>query len=996
MIDQLEKLTDETVLETYRSYLDSYLEGDTEQVASLLHPDFRLVNQAGQGEPLTKAQYLERVKNEAETLAENIQLHNRQEQVYSFGDQVVLSVLAEVFVRSQGDWSRQSTFRATLLLQKSDDKWLIMHQHGFLPNTGTPPAETADLKKALEQKEQELRIEAALERVRTRSMAMQNSSELQGVVSAVFANLKGLGIKLDVVTLIIIHEEERLLELWLAASGFDFAQKIDVHYFDHPVNEPYFQGRASNQEIVTASFSKELKDDYFKRMFAETNLKYLPKERKEHVMQGSGYDISIAFGENTSIQMNNYYGEKNSEQDLEILKRFARVFDQTYTRFLDLQKAEQQAREAEIEAALERVRGNALGMRRSTEMGQVTQAVFKELSQLGLTPIRFGIGLVNEEEEVAEIWITLLRDNKLANIKGELPLQQSHPLLAKILAVWQEQGTPFVYRLSGQELVDYYRHLSESHYEVAERSNSSLLKPTDPQYLIYIPYLEGGIFTFVKSEPEPSHIALLSRFNEVFHLTYTRYWDLKHSEERARETLRQASIDRVRAEIASMRSADDLKHITPLIWRELQSLGVPFFRCGVFIINENDNTMNTYISNPDGKTLATLHLSFDSTPLAQLAAGFWQKQQVYITQWSQDQYNAWVRSLVERGYIESEESFNGGQAPPESLALHFIPFKQGMLYFGSKQQLKTSQINETLGLAQAFEVAYARYEDFHQLEQAKSRLEQTLQELQATQAQLIQQEKLASLGQLTAGIAHEIKNPLNFVNNFSDLSIELIDEALEELSEKSIQKETEEAREILNDVKENLKKIYHHGNRADGIVKSMLMHSRGGGGAAEPTDLNRLVKEYVNLAFHGMRAGKNPMNVKINYALDEAIGKVELMVEDFSRVILNLCNNAFDAMRGKKMILDNSENYLPTLTVVTKKDGEQVQVSVEDNGPGIPDEIKDKILQPFFTTKKGTEGTGLGLSITHDIIKSHKGRIDIKTGNGSFTRFDIQLPIHQK
>ncbi len=269
-------------------------------------------------------------------------------------------------------------------------------------------------------------------------------------------------------------------------------------------------------------------------------------------------------------------------------------------------------------------------------------------------------------------------------------------------------------------------------------------------------------------------------------------------------------------------------------------------------------------------------------------------------------------------------------------------------------------------------------------------LETAIQTIKETQDQLLQQEKLASLGQLTAGIAHEIKNPLNFVNNFSELSEDFIEEIEEELEKTADSSEKENIKELLEDVKSNLGKIRHHGSRADSIVKSMLMHSRGGTGTVEPTDLNALIKEYSNLAFHGMRANKNPINVDIKLDLDETIGLITLNAEDFSRVILNLIKNAFDAMRDKISMVGS--DYKAKLEIRTKNLPNRVLVDVEDNGPGVPEGLRDKLLMPFFTTKKGTEGTGLGLSITHDIIKSHRGTLEIESTVGQFTRFRIELP----
>jgi signal transduction histidine kinase/streptogramin lyase len=281
-------------------------------------------------------------------------------------------------------------------------------------------------------------------------------------------------------------------------------------------------------------------------------------------------------------------------------------------------------------------------------------------------------------------------------------------------------------------------------------------------------------------------------------------------------------------------------------------------------------------------------------------------------------------------------------------------------------------------------------EQARKIEAAYHELEKTHEQLKSAQEQLVQQEKLASLGQLTAGIAHEIKNPLNFVNNFSELSIELLEEAKEEVKE-MLTADSHQLTAILDDIEINLRKIHEHGGRADGIVKSMLLHSRGGSGKMDSTDLNALVQEYSNLAFHGMRAGKEPINVDIELELDDSIGDVKLIAEDFSRVILNLCNNAFDAMR-EKLKSEDSDGYDPKLTVRTRKTVNGVTLDIVDNGPGIPDSVKDKIMQPFFTTKKGKQGTGLGLSITNDIVKAHGGTMKILNNRDQGTTFVIMLP----
>jgi signal transduction histidine kinase/ligand-binding sensor domain-containing protein len=273
-----------------------------------------------------------------------------------------------------------------------------------------------------------------------------------------------------------------------------------------------------------------------------------------------------------------------------------------------------------------------------------------------------------------------------------------------------------------------------------------------------------------------------------------------------------------------------------------------------------------------------------------------------------------------------------------------------------------------------------------ELDQAKE-VEKAYTELKATQTQLIQSEKMASLGELTAGIAHEIQNPLNFVNNFSEVSNELIDEMTEELDKGEI----EEAKGISKDIKQNLEKIIHHGKRADGIVKGMLQHSRASSDKKEPTDLNTLADEYLRLAYHGLRAKDKSFNAQLVTDFDESISEINMIPQDIGRVILNLLTNAFYAVRQKAK--ENVKNYDPTVSITTKKSKDMVILEVKDNGYGIPDTVKQKIFQPFFTTKPAGQGTGLGLSMSYDIVtKGHGGKLMVETTEGKGTTFTIVLP----
>ncbi len=272
------------------------------------------------------------------------------------------------------------------------------------------------------------------------------------------------------------------------------------------------------------------------------------------------------------------------------------------------------------------------------------------------------------------------------------------------------------------------------------------------------------------------------------------------------------------------------------------------------------------------------------------------------------------------------------------------------------------------------------------LQQQKEKVESTLTELKSTQAQLIQSEKMASLGEFTAGIAHEIQNPLNFVNNFSEVNTELIDELEQEIDKGNF----DDIKIIAKDLKDNEQKILHHGKRADSIVKGMLQHSRVSTGQKEPTDINALADEYLRLSHHGMRAKDKNFNATLKTDFDSTIGKINVVPQDIGRVLLNLYNNAFYAVSEKKK--QAVDNYEPAISVGTKKINDKVEIKVSDNGNGIPQKILDKIFQPFFTTKPTGQGTGLGLSLSYDIIKAHGGDIKVETKEGEGSEFIIRLP----
>jgi signal transduction histidine kinase len=314
--------------------------------------------------------------------------------------------------------------------------------------------------------------------------------------------------------------------------------------------------------------------------------------------------------------------------------------------------------------------------------------------------------------------------------------------------------------------------------------------------------------------------------------------------------------------------------------------------------------------------------------------------------------------------------------------------------------LRRSEIHpfseEQIRLLQTFAdqavIAIGNVRLFEQVQERTRELSKSLEDLRAAQERLVQTEKLASLGHLTAGIAHEIKNPLNFVNNFSALSAELIDEMKDVLSKISLGNDKrEELDEITGMLKSNLEKVVQHGKRADSIVKNMLQHSREGSGENRSADINAIVDESLNLAYHGARAEKAGFSIVLRRELDPSVGAADIYPQEITRVLLNLISNGFYAATKRKE--EAGDGFEPTLSAMTKNLGERVEIRIRDNGTGIPEQVRAKIFNPFFTTKPSGEGTGLGLSMSHDIIvKQHGGSIDVETEAGLFTEFKIILP----
>jgi signal transduction histidine kinase len=853
-----------------------------------------------------------------------------------------------------------------------------------------------DLQKA-EAQAREAQIEASLERLRSKTMAMHNSHDVGESVATMFDELARLEVKTKRCG-VLIHGNPVNTEVWTARSNPEGKAALIIGHLDMTVH-PLLSGARNSWLNKESSFSYVLEGEDIKNYFRAINdTKTYPHHFNIRTLPPKEFHSDFHFRDGSIFA---FTAEPIPAEALLIFNRFASVFGQTYRRFLDLQKAEAQAREAQIEAALERVRSKAMAMHNSEDLNATIAAFYRELEQFSITPRRCGVGLL-QKNRVAELsTMNTMEHGNSIEIIGILKME-GHWVLDGVYDNWilQKEFHPV---LRGNEIKEY-NQLLRPQVAFPEYPNDSA------QFGYFFFFPEGGVYAWTEKEMKEDELNIYRRFTRVLSLTYKRYKDLKDAEANALEAVRRASLDRVRAEIASMRTVDDLQRITPIIWHELTSLGVPFVRCGVFIIEEATEHIQVHLSSPDGSALGALDLPFNSSELTLNSVNHWRQGIIFKTHWNKQEFLNFMQSMIKLGQISNPETYQGAAQPPESLHLHFVPFKQGMLYVGNTFPLEKEALELVKALAESFSIAYARYEDFSQLELAKNQIEKTFTELKAAQAQLIQAEKMASLGELTAGIAHEIQNPLNFVNNFSEISNELMDEMKEELEESSRQyaagsmqsgeEKLKIAEEIAGDIKQNLEKINHHGKRAADIVKGMLQHSRTSSGQKEPTDINALSDEYLRLAYHGLRAKDKSFNADFKTDFDPNLPKINVIPQDFGRVLLNLINNAFYAVGAhpppKGGIKERGTDYKPTVIVRTSSwnppsGGRGASISVIDNGPGIPAHIVDKIFQPFFTTKPTGQGTGLGLSLSYDIVKAHGGELKVDSQEGIGTVFSVIL-----
>ncbi|MFC7357794.1 ATP-binding protein [Jejudonia soesokkakensis] len=854
-----------------------------------------------------------------------------------------------------------------------------------------------DLQKA-ETQVRKAQIEAALERTRTQSMLMQRSEELDATSKVFHEQLKLLGIDTEFSYVWLPDETQDEHQFWVAwnteEKGSTLIQSKAIVY---PLDklEPYTAKCFKDWESGVPVHIHHIKPKEVTLFFSawEELLKDAKKLTPKYFSDGLYYAEAFmkygCFGINIKRAI--------TEEESQILQRFSIEFERTYTRFLDLQKAEAQTREAQINLAVERVRAKALAMHKSEEIMEVVAKLKEEVMSLDIPDVIAATIFLNEGEDKVRMWdlSTLEKSNDVYQIPFDITfkLKKKDPHLY-VKRVWEN---PEDYFLEVQNTKDFKRiiaWLRENDKQDVAIEVEEFIKSVKLERLHHaVKKLNNGKLVIDLLHPPSDEMeTILTKMGAAFDLAYKRFEDLQRAEAQTKEARVEIALEKVRTVALGLETSEDMLQVAQVLYEQLLELGFSNIRNTIIDINnDEDETFLDYdYSHEMGGTVTLMTYSDD--PVLE--------KQVKIIASSTEKFSETIlegktlQNLIDmrkkNGEADDPRLFNA-----DAVSYNLYAFGNGAIGISNFGRLKEREKELLNRFRNVFTFAYQRFSDLQakekqsqKLKTEKLRLEETLSHLQATQKQLIQSEKMASLGELTAGIAHEIQNPLNFVNNFSEVSNELIDEIDDEIANGDM----EEVKAILSDIKQNLEKINHHGKRADAIVKGMLQHSRKSTAEKVPTNINKLADEYLRLAYHGLRAKDKSFNATLETEFDESIGMVKVIPQDMGRVILNLITNAFYATNEQKNVTEDN-NFKPTVSVSTKKQNDRVTISVKDNGNGIPKAVVDKIFQPFFTTKPTGEGTGLGLSMSYDIVtKGHGGELNVTTKKGEGTTFIISIP----
>lgn len=623
-------------------------------------------------------------------------------------------------------------------------------------------------------------------------------------------------------------------------------------------------------------------------------------------------------------------------------------------------------RELKIEKAFEKVREHAMSMRHSSDLQEIVNLVARELNNMNLDITGVFIVINNDEIDkqftcwgttgVAEIYMK----------KAIIPFLD-RPIYRVLAEATTKEERFFVEEYSREEKNEFFEHLfkyppynsstPEWKEQVLSRGGGYTRSVSVSHYTsIFVVNHFGRRLSDEDNE-------ILKRFGQVFEQSYTRFLDIRKAEALAHEAIKQASADRVRGEIASMRNSEDLNRITTIIWRELETLEVPFIRCGVFFIDKEKEEVQAYLTTPDGKSLAALNLSFDANELTSNAVKHWEKKQIYKEHWNREKFINWTKSMIATGQVQNAETYQGSSIPPEALHLHLVPFAQGILYVGNVSVLSDEKLELVKTLAEAFSIAYARYEDFVNVEEAKNKIEITLNELKIAQAQLQELDKLKS--RFFANISHEFRTPLTLIlgqiDNVLSGNIGIKEKGKLQIAERN-------AKRLLT------------------LINQLLdLSSLESGSMKLKADQHNIVS-FLKSLFYSFESLAESQKIMLKFESEYKNIPVVFDPDKMEKIFYNLISNAFN-------FTDSEGEIKVNLNVIDSI----VEIKIKDSGIGIPPDrlpfIFDRFYQVDGSATRKYEGTGIGLALTKELVALHRGNISVNSKEGEGSEFIIQLPL---
>lgn len=1039
---KLTKQTEAELLNAYYNFWEANLSADMERFSSYLVDDFSIIGSANGEVFFNRQDAVKFYTATADEMRGKAELRNRKVSVQPLDtNSFIVREENDLYVLIGTDWAFYGHARISCIVKHIDGSWKALHQHASFPDHRTEEGqqlasekiekENLELREAvkrrtveLESKNRELEIEAAVEKVRTQSLGMQLTSDIAKVNEELYTQLSKLAIEGFTGVAFYLVDDAEMVTVWDLSSPGSMGD-VNSHAFKYDPKKCPNLG-----EFVP--IWKEGKQDYFILDFPVERLLVAADEMEPYY---PAYADSVRNAVSSGVLNHQWNATATiaagilsldlmnppTEEIKFITLKMAGAFNLAYQRFQDLQKAESQTREAQIEAALERVRSRSLAMHKSNEINEVVTVLFEQLKQLQFPVTAAGINIYLDGSKDTDVYVCGQTEDNLIVSQYRLPYF-SHPISEDLYNI-RNKGLDFYVGVYSKEVKDsFYNYLFDNRVLTHLPANLKQLILQSAHYTISMAPSNNAVLVVNDFNGVPlsgSEVDVLKRFAKVFEQAYTRFLDLQKAEAQARESQIQLALERVRARTMAMQRSDELAEASFLLDSQVRALGIKTQGCAFNIYGETDST--EWFSSEMGA------MPSYKTPRENLFLRYYEAgekgEPIHIEEFAGAACVKHYEYLITVPGMGDgiREMLNAGGSLPVRQIDHAVYFKYGYLLFITLEPVPEAH-DIFIRFAKVFEQTYTRFldlqkaeaqalraeQDLIEIKSARKKAEDALTELQLTQKQLIQSEKMASLGELTAGIAHEIQNPLNFVNNFSEVSNELVQEILDIRHKTQDQNGVTEEDELLNDVASNLEKITHHGKRAGEIVKGMLQHSRTGTGQKELTDINSLCDEYLRLAYHGLKAKDKSFNAKFETNLDVTLPKVNVVPQDIGRVILNLINNAFYAVNEKQKL--RIIGYESTVTVSTHNslslgrgmsegqgegtpDSYRVEIIVRDNGNGIPAHIKEKIFQPFFTTKPTGQGTGLGLSLSYDIVvKGHGGTLSVETKEGEGTEFKIVLP----